>query len=93
MTDSGISQSLYNRVQSAMEEIDLIVFVPIENPDLISCQKFELPELRFQVNEILNEWIWDFDLKTIEVKGTLLARRDQILKKISEEENNKLNAL
>jgi GTPase SAR1 family protein len=93
MTDSGISQSLYNRVQSAMEEIDLIVFVPIENPDLISCRKFELPELRFQVNEILNEWIWDFDLKTIEVKGTLLARRDQILKKISEEENNKLNAL
>ena len=78
-------QSLYNKVQNVITEIDLIVFVPIEDPDLISCPESELPELRSRVNKILNEWIWDFGVETIEVKGTVSARRDQILNKILQE--------
>lgn len=85
-------QSLYNRVESIMKEIDLLIFVPIEEPDLILCQESDLPKLRNKVNEILNDWILDFVIETIKVKGTLLNRRDQVLNKISPELNNK-NAL
>lgn len=75
-------KSLYHKVKSVIKEIDLLVFIPIEEPDLIVCPESELPELRVQVNELLHEWIWDFGVETIEVKGTLLARRDQIINKI-----------
>lgn len=75
-------EPFYHKVQNIIKEIDLLVFVPIENPDLISCPEFELSELRQQVNEILNEWIWDFDIETIEVTGTLSARMNQVIKKI-----------
>ena len=78
-------QALYNKVQTVITEIDLIVFVPIEDPDLISCLESELPKLRSRVNEILNEWVWDFGVETIEVKGTVSERRDQILSKIVQE--------
>jgi AAA+ ATPase superfamily predicted ATPase len=76
-------QSLYNRVESIMQEIDLLVFVPIEEPDLIVCQESDLPKLRKKVNDILKDWILDFGIETIQVKGTLLNRRDQVLNKIS----------
>jgi GTPase SAR1 family protein len=82
-------QSIYNKVKSVMSEIDLIVFVPIEDPDLISCPESELPELRSQVNEILSEWIGDFGIETMEVNGTLSARREQVLNKILQEKKNK----
>ena len=76
-------QSLYNRIEDTMKEIDLIVFVPVEVPDLILCQESDLPKLRYKVNEILKNWIPDFDIATIKVKGTSLNRRDQVLGKIS----------
>ena len=75
-------RSLYRKVQSALTGIDLIVYVPIEDPDVISCPESELPGLRSRVNEILNEWIRDFGIETIEVSGTLIARRDQVINKI-----------
>lgn len=77
-------ESLYHKVQNVITEIDLLVFVPIENPDLISCPESELSELRHQVNEILNEWIWDFDIETLEVNGTLAARLNQVINKVSQ---------
>lgn len=76
--------SLYNQVQRAIDHIDLLVFVPIETPDLITCQESDLPALRYQVDEILQDWIWDLDLEIIAVKGTLMNRLDQILHKISQ---------
>lgn len=85
-SESNGIESFYHRVQNVIKEIDLLVFVPIENPDLISCPKSELPELRHQVNEILNEWIWDFDIETIEVTGTLSARTNQVIKKVSQKQ-------
>lgn len=76
-------QSLYNKVENIMKEIDLLVFVPVEEPDLILCQESDLPKLRYKVNGILDDWILDFGIDTITVKGTLLSRRDQVLGKIS----------
>ena len=76
-------QSLYLRVQNVMTEIDLLIFVAIEDPDIIGCQEYDLPELRLQVNEILSEWIWDFNIDVIDVSGSLEARRNQVLKHIS----------
>ena len=79
-------ESIYHRIQNVIKEIDLLVFVPIEKPDLIYCPESELSELRHQVNELLNEWIWDFDIETIEVTGTLSARMNQVIKKVSQEQ-------
>ncbi|MCY7362079.1 MAG: ATP-binding protein [Ignavibacteria bacterium] len=77
-------QSLYSRVQDAMNEIDLLVFVPIEKPDLIGCPDSELPVLRRKVNDILNESVWDFNSNAIKVAGAPSARRDQVIKQMSE---------
>lgn len=89
MDESENIQSLYHKVQNVLTGIDLLVFVPIEEPDLISCPESELPELRYRINEILNAWIWDFGIETIKVKGTLLARRDQVINKIFREQDTK----
>ena len=85
ISESGNIQSIYRKVESMMSEIDLLVFVPIEEPDLISCQESDLPDLRYKVNEILTDWIWDFGVEALVVTGTLPARRDQIINKIVRE--------
>jgi AAA+ ATPase superfamily predicted ATPase len=85
-------QSLYNKIESVMSEIDLLVFVPIEEPDLILCQESDYPKLRIKVNDILKNWILELGIETLEVKGTLMNRRDQVLRKIAQELNDK-NAL
>jgi hypothetical protein len=76
-------ESLYYNVESIMSKLDLLVFVPVEDPDLIKCQVSEFPKLRAKVNEILNDWILNAGIETIRVSGTLLNRRDQVLIKIS----------
>ena len=77
------SQTLYPKVQHAMMAIDLLVFLPIEEPDLIACPASALPELRFQVNELLHNWLFDFDIATIEVQGTVSDRLAQVIKRVS----------
>jgi hypothetical protein len=67
-----------------MSNVDLLVYVPIEKPDLILCDESNFPELRSQVNKILNELVWNYDIDTIEVKGSLSNRTDQVLGKIAE---------
>lgn len=80
MDESYNIESLYNRVQTVMKEIDLLIFVPIEEPDLIGCPESALQGLRTQVNDILRDIIGDFDIETIEVKGTIEERLEQIKK-------------
>ncbi len=77
-------QSIFGKVQNAMDEIDLLVFVPIEEPEIISCSESELPELRYQVNDILRDLISDFDIETIEVRVSLSERLKQIQNKIQQ---------
>jgi len=80
-------QSLYQRVQRVMTEIDLLIFIPIEDPDIIMCPESELPELRQQVNEILNDWVWDFNIDVIEVSGSTPERKNQVIEYISKKTN------
>lgn len=75
-------QSLFEAAQTSIEAIDLLVFVPVEVPDLISVTKSDWPKLRRTVNDLLGEWIGDLGVKVIEVSGTLPDRRDQVLSQI-----------
>jgi len=74
---------LYEEMTTAIAEIDLLVFVPIEKVDLIVCQESDLPNLRQEVNDILEDWIGDFSNEILEVSGTLENRKKQILDKIT----------
>lgn len=76
------TQSLYSKAKDAMKEIDLLVFVPIENPDILVYTEPDLSELRFLVNDILNDWVWDFDIETVEVNGTPSNRCKQIIDRL-----------
>ncbi|KAF2340856.1 AAA family ATPase [Flavobacterium tistrianum] len=75
--------SVFNKIQNVIKEIDIFVFVPIEEPDRILCPQSDLPELRNEVNEIIRELIDDFDLEVIEVKGNLSERLNQIQNQIN----------
>lgn len=79
----------YEEMSAAMQHIDILVFVPVENPDLIMCQESDLPDLRHEVNDILEDWIADFTDKTIEVTGTSAHRKKQVLDKIINWHNGK----
>ena len=63
--------ALYRQVEAVMTEIDFLIFVPIENPDIIGCKNADLPELRQEVDALLNEWVWDFGVEVVEVSGEL----------------------
>lgn len=76
-------QNLFEKAQTIMAEIDILVFVAIENPDLIPSRQADLPKLRAQVDDLLHDWIEDFGVEVIKVKGTLSDRRDQVLARIS----------
>lgn len=76
-------QLLFETAQTVIAGIDLLVFVPIEEPDLIPCHQTDLPKLRSLVNDLLHDWIGDWGIEAIEVSGTLSNRRDQVLAKIS----------
>ncbi|AWK06838.1 hypothetical protein HYN56_22455 [Flavobacterium crocinum] len=80
--DSVNFQSVFNKIQDAINKIDVFVFVPIEDRDRISCSDSNLPELRYYVNDIIIELINDFDLKVIEVKGDLSQRLNKIENRI-----------
>lgn len=75
--------TLYEEMTTAIAEIDLLVFVSIEKVDLIGCQKSDLPNLRHEVNDILEDWIGDFSNEILEVSGTLENRKKQVLDKIA----------
>ena len=74
-------QLLFETAQTIIAEIDLLVFVPIEEPDLISVHRSDQPKLRRLVNDLLYSWRGDLGIAAIEVSGTLVSRRDQVLAK------------
>lgn len=76
-------QMLFETAQTIINEIDIFVFVPIEQPDLIPGHQTDLPKLRSRVNDLLHDWIGDFGIEAIEVSGTLSNRRDQVLAEIA----------
>ncbi|MFS4470352.1 AAA family ATPase [Chryseobacterium sp. T20] len=74
--------AFYEEMAASIAEIDLLVFVPIEPIDVIVCQESDLPDLRYKVNDILQDWMGDFSNEILEVTGTLENRKKQVLDKI-----------
>lgn len=77
-------EKLFKTAEEALAEIDLLVFVPVEEPDLIVKHQIDMPELRDTVNELLNDWVWSFGVETIEVQGSISNRVNQVLNKITQ---------
>ena len=72
-----------SRVQAAVETLDLIVFVPVEERDRIPLPSSEDAGLRMQVDERLEEILlddeFDFDVDVLEVRGAPHERVQQVL--------------
>jgi predicted ATPase len=71
------------RVRSAMERLDLIVFVPVEDPDRVTASEPDDAELRQRVDEKLREIVledrWELGVEVLEVTGTPRERVRQVL--------------
>jgi predicted ATPase len=70
------------RMEAAMAKLDLIVFVPIEEPDRVAIERHEAA-LRRRVDEELREILcndrWGFGGEVLEVSGPTTARVRQVL--------------
>ncbi len=75
------------RVQSAIRKLDLIVFLPIENPDRIILPLSEDVDYRERVDEELQEIIMEnrfgFTADVLEVTGSLQTRVKRVLAHIN----------
>ena len=73
------------RVEVAMQRLDLVVFVPVEDPDRVSVAPEER-RLRHRVDEelrsILLENRWELCVEVMEVTGPVAARARQVLAQI-----------
>jgi len=71
-----------SRARNAMRRLDLIVFVPVENPDRVVSEPEE-DDWRLRVDEELQEILladrWDFGVDVIEVTGSPRERARQVL--------------
>lgn len=71
------------RVRKAMSSLDLIVFVPVEEPDRVPVGRMQA-RLRAQVDEALREIVVDdtygFELDVVTATGSTEARVKQVLK-------------
>lgn len=76
-------QFMFEKAQLIISEIDLLVFVPIEDPDMIPKHQIEFVKLRNQVNDLLYDWIDDFGIEVLEVHGSIFRRRDQVLERMN----------
>lgn len=83
----GIGEELDERewleeLREVMQKVDLLVFVPIEEPDEIHVDRSELPALRRRVDQALRELVLDdsyqLGVRTIEVEGAVEARAKQV---------------
>ena len=71
------------RVREAVEQLDLIAFLPVERPDRIQVPKLESPRLRRRVHEQLQELLlencWGFEVRVLEVRGSTGERARRVL--------------
>jgi hypothetical protein len=75
------------RARRAMEQLDLIVFVPIE--DRVVVADSDHAELRSRVDEELRRIVvedrWEFGVETLEVTGSARERAGQVLARVTGE--------
>jgi predicted ATPase len=66
--------------RTALETLDLLVYVPIERPDRIADP--ERPRLRHRVDRVLRDMLvsqtWGWTIPCVEVRGTLSQRVNQV---------------
>ncbi len=78
-------------VREAMAKLDLLVFVPIEEPDKIYVDPTEKPKLRKKVDGLLRAMVlddlYDLGIPTIEVEGSPEARVQQVRRAMKEKES------
>jgi predicted ATPase len=71
------------RVKTAIRKLDLVVFLPIENPDRIvlpfSQDAIYRQRVDDKLQEIILENIFDFEMEVIEVSGSPQKRVKQVL--------------
>jgi predicted ATPase len=74
--------------REALAFIDLAVFVPIEHPDRLAVT--EAPRLRRRVDRILRQMLveqsWGFDVRVVEVHGSIEERANQVLSLLPHDE-------
>jgi predicted ATPase len=72
-------------IRSAMRSLDLVVFVPIEQPDRIAVPAHEDRRYRARVHKKLERLLlddtYDFGVEALLVEGDLRTRRDLVLKR------------
>jgi predicted ATPase len=72
-----------SRVRRAMQQLDLIVFVPVEQPDRIMVTDANERRLRRRVDEELRDIVlgdrWEFGVDAVEVAGPPHERVHQVL--------------
>lgn len=75
------------RTRAAMQTLDLVVFVPIEDPDRIALPRHEDRENRRAVNDRLRELLVDDELRfaaeVLEVGGDVGKRFGQVMARIA----------
>ena len=73
----------FERASTAMRTLDLVVFVPVEDPDRIDPSTIEHRRLRRRADDALREIVvedtWGFMPAVIEVTGTIDERVKQVL--------------
>ena len=76
------------RIRDAMQRLDLIVFVPIEEPDRVSMAEPDHGSLRLRVHEELAGIVLDdhytFGVPVIEVRGTREERARHVLERVTD---------
>jgi len=74
------------RVRRAMQTLDVVVFVPVEEPDRIPVPSHEDVQLRLAVHEKLNEILVDdalgFEADVLTVQGDVAARVKQVMARL-----------
>jgi predicted ATPase len=77
------------RVQTAIKKLDLVVFLPIEEPDRIVLPRSQDAAYRQRVDEKLREVIlddiFDFEVDVLEVSGNPKTRVERVLAHIANE--------
>jgi hypothetical protein len=70
------------RVRESVAKLDLMVFVPIEDPDRVAVPRAEA-RLRAEVDDVLRDIVegdsYDLELDVIAVEGTAAARLRQVV--------------
>jgi predicted ATPase len=85
---SEVLDRWFERVADAMRTLDLVIFVPIEDPERIDPSAFERRRLRRRADvalrEIVVEDTWGFIPAVIEVAGTTEERVKQVLDRFAQ---------